>query len=304
MPDPCSMTQPTSSDPGAGATSVQDESPADEATTRAYLLERSGREFTPLLRDFVQSSDKSRPNRAGPLSEFVGHGDRRGLLALLFVHAIISSGSSEDGWSTTLPLAVWARVFDATKTADRASASSAATKILSRLVQRKLIVRQRRGKARNITITLLRPDGSGSPYTRPDGHNDRFLKLSHRFWTDGWYEKLDMPALAMLLVSLHEKPGFELVSERVPDWYGWSSDTAERGMRTLEDLGLLTTYKRVKSAPLSPTGATQVNVYTLVGPLVPTVGAPTRTSKKALVLGKTESSTAITPGDSGPGTSS
>ncbi|BAK35871.1 hypothetical protein MLP_28570 [Microlunatus phosphovorus NM-1] len=293
------MDQPTYPDPGA-STSVEDEAPADEAATRAYLLKRSGREFTPLLRDFVQNPDKSLANRAGPLSEFIRKGDRRGLLALLFAHAIISSGAGEDGWSTTLPLAVWARVFDATKTADRASASSAATKILSRLEQRNLITRQRTGKARNITITLLRPDGSGTSYTRPDGHADRFLKLSHRFWTEGWYEKLDTPALAMLLVSLHEKPGFELASERVPDWYGWSADTAERGIKTLEQLGLVSIRKRIKTAPLAPTGATEVNVYTLVGLLVPPATVPIKSSKKALAPETTANPAPVTPP---PGTS-
>jgi hypothetical protein len=43
----------------------------------------------------------------------------------------------------------------------------------------------------------------------------------------------------MLPVALHERPGIELVSERVPDWYGWSADTAKRGMKTLERHGLI-----------------------------------------------------------------
>lgn len=282
------MIQPTSPDPD-GVTGAEDEAPADEAATRAYLLNRSGRDFTPLLKDFVQNPDKSLPNRAGPLSEFIRKGDRRGLLALLFAHAIMSSGAGESGWSTTLPLAVWARVFDTTKTADRAAASSAATKILGRLERRKLITRQRSGRARNITVTLLRPDGSGQPYTRPDGRTDRFLKLNHRFWTEGWHETLDLPALAMLLVALHEKPGFELASERVPDWYGWSADTAERGMKTLERQRLIEIRKRIKAAPLSPTGATEVNVYTLTGPLVPpaTVATKKPTNKKKISKKKT-----------------
>ncbi len=65
---------------------------------------------------------------------------------------------------------------------------------------------------------------------RPD---DRFFNLSHRFWTEDWHRQLDLPATAMLLVALCEPPGFELVTERVPDWYGWSGDTAERGLKTL-----------------------------------------------------------------------
>lgn len=120
-------------------------------------------------------------------------------------------------------------------------------------MDRKLIARERSGRARKITITLLRPDGTGDAYTRPGRDNsDRFLKLSNAYWTQGWYRKLDLPGTAMLLVALHEKPGFELVTERVPDWYGWSADTAERGLERLQDLGLITVAKRTKKAPLAP----------------------------------------------------
>lgn len=247
---------------------VADEAPADEAETRGHLLTRSRRTQVPIYKGFVQHPDKRLATRAGPLSEFVRNGDLRGLRAILFLHAIISSG--DKGWSATLPLAVWARVFDTTKNAEPRSASTAATKVLTRLAERNLITRARSGRARSITVTLLRPDGSGEPYTRPGASNtDRFLNLSHQFWTDGWYEQLDLPATAMLLVAAHEKSGFELVTERVPKWYGWSADTAERGLQTLHDRGLLDVDHRIKKAPLSPTGATRVNVYTLIGPFAP-----------------------------------
>ena len=70
----------------------------------------------------------------------------------------------------------------------------------------------------------------------------------------------------MLLVALHAKNNFELPAERVPEWYGWSADTAERGLATLEQLGLLTHITRLKKAPLSPTGLTKVNRYLLHPP--------------------------------------
>lgn len=70
----------------------------------------------------------------------------------------------------------------------------------------------------------------------------------------------------MLLVARHEKNNFELPAERVPQWYGWSADTAERGLATLEQLGLLTHITRLKKAPLSPTGLTSVNRYLLHEP--------------------------------------
>ena len=52
----------------------------------------------------------------------------------------------------------------------------------------------------------------------------------------------------------------------MPEWYGWSADTAERGLATLEHLGLLTRTTRLKKAPLSPTGQTKVNRYLLHEP--------------------------------------
>lgn len=260
-----------------------DESPATEDETRAHLLDRSNRLAAPILKAFVQNPDRRKANRAGPLSLFVRNGDDRGLKAFLFLHAFISNG--EDGWSATLPLQTWARVFGTTRDAEPRSASTAATKLLTRLERRQLIARARTGRARQITVTLLKPDGTGAPYlNRPMGTSagDRFFSLTHRFWTKDWHRELDLPATAMLLVALCEPPGFELVTERMPEWYGWSADTAERGLRTLERHGLLTIGKRVRKAPLAPTGITVRNVYTLVGPLVPDVTAkPRKTTKRA-----------------------
>lgn len=261
------MTRPLALSPDGSDLARRDEDAATEEETRAFLLARSKRDAAPILKDFVQNPDKTLAQRQGPLSVFVANGDLRALKAFLFVHAIISSGEGDNGWSTTLPLSVWGRVFDTTKTAESRSASTAATKILSRLVDRNLLCRGRVGRARKITVTLLRPDGSGAHYTRPGKDNDdRFLKLDNAYWTEGWHEQLDLPATAMLLVALHEKQVFELVTERVPDWYGWSADTAERGLKTLKDHGLIRVQKRYKKTPLSPTGKTEVNVYTLVGP--------------------------------------
>lgn len=271
------MTQPIP----MAAEEDQDDSPASEAETRTALLERSKRDFAPIAKVFVQDPDRTKVERSGPLSTFVKNGDLRGLQAFCFLHAIISSGAGDNGWSTTLPIATWARTFGTTSTADKRSASSAVSKILTRLETRKLIKRSRRGRERKVTVTLLRPDGSGAPYTRPAaGNTDRFLKLPHIYWTEGWHTRLDLPATAMLLVALHEKPGFELVTERVPKWYGWSADTAERGLKTLSDLGIVSVHSRLKKTPLSPTGLTKVNVYNLQPPFAPNSSSKTVTTKK------------------------
>ena len=71
-----------------------------------------------------------------------------------------------------------------------------------------------------------------------------------------WAEELSLPAIAMLLVALHEKPNFPLATEHMPHWYGWSADTAERGLAELAKLGLLKVgkqrYKDLSLIHISP----------------------------------------------------
>lgn len=262
------MTQPQT-DPDNGSPAP----PATAADTQTFLIERSGRSFAPIPKAFIQNPDtKAKPGRRAPLADFVRRGDKRALLALLMLHTIISSGDHDDGWSTTLHLKVWARALDTTATATGASATSAATKILTRLVDRHLIERRRTGRERKVTITLLSADGAGQPYTRPTGATqaDRFIRLNHQFWTEGWAQRLTLPAIAMLLVALHEKPGFNLPTEHMPTWYGWSPDTAERGLRELEEHGLVHIGKQIYTDPVSPTGVSSKNVYTVLPPFDPT----------------------------------
>lgn len=257
----------------ATGTVTEPEAPASEAETRAFLLSRAKRDFAVVLKDFVQVP-AVKPHdpaqlRGAALSTFVKRGDLRGLQSYLFLCAIISSGDGDNGWSTTLPLAVWARVFGTTSTADPRSASSSASKILTRLADRKLIERKRQGRDRKITVTLLHPDGNGEPFAREDdaGTIRPYLKLNNAYWTDGWYDKLDLPATAMLLVALQENPaGFRLPTARMKTWYGWSPDTAERGLKTLVELGLIEKTYVLEKAPLSPTGLTRTNVYKVLAP--------------------------------------
>lgn len=247
-----------------------DVTPASPHDTRMALVERSGRSFAVVPNAFVQNPNQSGP-RPGPLATFVRNGDHRGLNALLLLYTMVSSGDGDNGWSTTLPLAVWARAFDTVSTATPASANSAATKIVTRLCNRGLVERRRSGRARSVTLTLLNADGGGGPYVRPRGsdRDDWFIRLDHRYWSQEWDKRLSLPALAMLLVALHEKPGFALPTEKVPAWYGWSADTAERGFRELQDEGLLSMSAEVYAEPMSPTGLGSRNRYTVQSPFDP-----------------------------------
>lgn len=233
------------------------------------MIQRSRRTFAPIPKTFVQKpATAGAVNRAAPLATFVRNSDKRGLVAFLLLHTIISSGDGRGGWSTTLHLSVWARAFNTVATATGSSATSAATKILSRLVKYQLIERQRQGRERQVTVRLLQADGSGDPYVRPNGRTPetRFLRLSHEFWAQDWDERLTLPGIAMLLVLLHEKPGRSLPSEHMPKWYGWSADTAERGFRELRDHGLLRIKPEIYTDPISPTGLSRRNLYTVQPP--------------------------------------
>lgn len=251
------------------------------ARTRAAILERSNRQIVPIRKSFVQTPRalaEDATNLAGPLAWFVSTRNARALKSYLMVLAATSSAHDDQGWSTTHPVRVWARAFGTTETAEESAASNAVSKMLSKLEQRGLITRQRRGRERQVRIGLLREDGSGDPYTRPDGKAlpDRFLRLSHDFWLKGWSETLSLPGVAMLLVALSEKPGFSLPAERVPSWYGWSADTAERGLAELHGLGLLHKATRRRIEPLSPSGYGIRNHYYLLPPFgtfAPEVGS-------------------------------
>lgn len=258
------------------------------AETRKALLDRSKRTAAPIRKTFVQRP-RGEPDRHGVLRTFVNNGDLRGLKAYLFIMAINSSGDNPDGWSTTLPLGTWARVFDTVEEVP-SSATTAVTKTLTRLVARKLIRRERAGRARQVKITILREDGSGQDYTHPateTGPENLYLRLPYAYWTEGWHSKLTLAATAMLLVALAEKPVFQLPTERVPDWYGWSADTAQRGFDELVDKGLLDKTARRRKAPLSPTGSTTYNEYQLIGSF-----KRTKPKKKAALANATPNSTA------------
>lgn len=218
-------------------------------------------------------------SRRGPLQTFVSNGDLRGLRAYLIVVAA-TSASNEDGWSTTLDSLVWARLLDAEESARTpAGARTAAWRTLGRLQDRQLIRRARSPRSnRDIAVTLLREDGSGKPYTHPaggapDDPADWYFRLPVSFWRRGVDAELTMPGLAMILTVAREKPWSAFPAERMPDWYGWSADTTERGLRELIDLDLAEQREAYRRTPLSPVGYTITNQYRLKSWLRPKAGA-------------------------------
>jgi hypothetical protein len=226
--------------------------------TRTEILKRSIRANVPLRKTFVQAPRGS-TSRHGPLRDFVTGRDLRGLKAYLLIVAACSNGT--DGWSTRHDSAVWARMMDIDRTATDQAARTGAWRALRRLQERNLIACTRTGTM--ITVTLLREDGSGTPYERPVGQSeeDLYLQIPAAFWTKGYDEQIDLPALALLLVVLREKNWSKFPAERAPDWYGWSPDTHERGLKKLLDQGLVERRPQYTKAPLAPSGVTMAYQY-------------------------------------------
>ncbi len=125
-------------------------------------------------------------------------------------------------------------------------------------------------KKRLASVTLLREDGSGAPYTHPSkDRRPSYLQLPFEYWLDGYHTRLSLAAKTMLLIALSLPDRFPLPGARAPSWYGISESTAARGFRELREAGLLTVEREEKTAPLAPEGYTLVNFYTLQPPFGP-----------------------------------
>ncbi|MFI1804332.1 hypothetical protein ACH415_12125 [Streptomyces californicus] len=226
--------------------------------TRTELLRRSARADVTLRKTFVQAP-RTADSRRGPLHEFVAGRDLRGLKAYLLIVAACSN--APDDWTTRHDSAVWARMMDIDRTATEQAARTGAWRTLRRLQKRSLIDCSRSGSS--ICVTLLREDGSGCRYERPLGtrEEDLYLRIPSAFWTKGYDEQVDLPSLALLLVILRERDWSAFPAERAPQWYGWSADTHERGLKGLLELGLVERRQEFRKAPLAPSGFTMAYQY-------------------------------------------
>ncbi len=212
---------------------------------------------------FVQGGTQGHPV-PGPLHRMHSAHDERALDLFLLQRALVSA----EPWQTRpLNSRVWARALGFHQDVDHGV--TGVSKAWRRLdTTYRLVERGRDGRL--AVLTSLREDGSGTDYTSPDGATaaERYFTLPLAYWTDeqAWYSSLPFPAKAMLLVASTLKPGFVLPTERAKAWYGISTESAERGLRRLIDVGLLDRTVTVKDAPLSPTGKTQEYRYTLARP--------------------------------------
>lgn len=235
----------------------------DWRKTVEALLSKSKRSFVPIDKSFIQLPRGSE-QRKSVLSRFVNNGDARGLKAYLLILASTSSCDKNGEWHTSLSLQAWARAFGCYETTeDIAVGKNAASRIFSRLQNYNLIKKNRLSGKKDIDVELLSQDGTGGQYHRP---KKRFVRLSYDFWRSDYDQNLSLAAIAMLLVILGEAQPCVLPAEHMPTWYGWSPDTAERGLRELVSKEILCKRKMRREAALSPSGYALVNEYTVQKP--------------------------------------
>lgn len=212
---------------------------------------------------FVQGGDQKNPV-PGPLAQMVRSHDA-GALDLFLVHRALVS---REPW-TNRPMAsgAWARVLGIHTDSDGGAA--VVSKTWKRLDTKYHLVE--RGRSGRLAVfTALREDGSGLAYTSPDGssRDERFFTVPFEYWTaeQAWYRTLSLPAKAVLLISSTLKPDFVLPTEKARDWYGISTETAQRGLRELRDAKLIHRRTLLRPTPLGPTMTTQEYHYTLYPP--------------------------------------
>jgi hypothetical protein len=241
--------------------------PPTQQETIQDLLARSKRQEVPIRWTFVQRGSRGRPE-PGPLAEFVGNHDERGLDLYLLVHAVASAKP----WNVDLPAGVWARMLGLPGD----NGPSAVSKVWRRLEDRGLISRER--VRREASVTLLREDGTGAPYTHPGAKSGRspYFKLPFAYWEDGWYRRLRPPGKAMLLIALSLEDDFILPEDKAEPWYGVSADFAGKGLRALKKLEVLSAKTDYRKTPLTVTGWTEERSYTLRPPFGPRGRSQTR----------------------------
>lgn len=236
---------------------------ATPAETLAELLRLSGRGYTKVRHLLIQTSSGtiSSPGKLGPM---VSERKRRSLQLYLLLLTVWPWLKNQDHG---LPSAVWARAL--TTQRGRRWTPSNVSEAWTDLEHRGLIDRSRRSRA--VDITPRREDGA-MEYTDPSGVSksrvESYFTLPPSFWTEGWFEELSMPGLAMLLVvasktSRLSEPETWLTNEHASQWFGLSTRSVEGGLTELEAHGLLSHRVDWIKAPLSPIGSTKRHYYSL-----------------------------------------
>jgi hypothetical protein len=221
--------------------------------TLAALVTKARWDAVPFRRKFVQGGTLGHPV-PGPLAEFVVHHDRSGFDTYCLIRLI---GSAQP-YAVQVSAQLFARALDI-------GSPGTVSKAVSRLIERKLVRRQ---TGRRSVVRVRREDGSGKRYTPAWSSREAYFQLPTSYWLapEEWHRTLTLPEKAMLFVGLSLPDNFVLPYDRVPQWYGLSPSTAERGLVGLQKKGLLRGRTTFKPAPLAPRGYTEQITYSLLSP--------------------------------------
>lgn len=234
-------------------------------TTATAILRKAQRRepIAPLRRAFVQGGDRKAP-KPGPLAGFVKRNDKLALQLYL----LLIAGASAAPYAMHRHARVWVRAMGLPDTSSSAGMISRAWR---RLKEQNLVTRGRWN--RYAEITVLREDGTGRPYIHPGNlrADEPYLRLPLAYWTaeEAWFQKLELNEIAVLLIALSLPDNFILPSTQAQKWYGLSRATVERGLKGLENHGLLAWTIERKEVPLARDGFVMQRRYILKAPFGP-----------------------------------
>lgn len=254
------MTSALTTAPGLGS---EDDLPqATPESTRASIVLHTGGGYTRVRHSFVQKYEGK--NRSSTLGKLVKEKRRRALVLYLLVLTTYSD-ELHPVWAAS----VWLRALEVRDKPNLTWSRSTLSETWSELVRLKLVARRR--EHRRSRITPLREDRKKGAYTRPDGNvpADYYLLLPGAFWTERWFDRLSLPALAVLLVLLKETGKSEevhLTHAETARWYGFSETTAKKGYQELEAAGLVAFRDEWKKDDYAEFGRTRVRYYRLESP--------------------------------------
>lgn len=240
----------------------QPEPTAEEV--RADLLSRNLRGYTPVRRILVQlyDEDPDTGERGSTVAALLRERKHRSLTLYLF---LLSVWDGLEGLPTPHGSFVWLRALTSSHTGALSWSESTLSRTWSDLEERGLVTRERKGRL--VRISPRREDGA-QPYTKPtgNGNDDLYFVLPHAFWSDEWFARLKMPALAVFLILAKETNSTKRIhrtTQQLEDWYGISRKSAQAGLNQLRAEGLLHVEYETVKAPLSKLGWTKHAYYSL-----------------------------------------
>lgn len=240
---------------------------ATAASTREALLRGQARGYTLVRRVFVQlhEGDGTPRSRASMLARFVHERKHRALVLYLL---LLGSWAGVQKLEQPPAAAVWVRALRSDLPGALTWSPSTLSRTWADLTDMGLVARKR--EDRLVRIRPRREDGLAD-YEPPGGRKEfehTYFALPDEFWTDEWFARLSLPALAVFLVIARETQDakeLRVTHQQLDDWYGINKRTAGNGLRQLEELDLLHIRKEVVAAPLSATGRTTHHWYSLTG---------------------------------------